>query len=64
MEPRKTTSERLRELTVAQHVSTRWIQGEIAKHVPIVQGLETDRYLWAGGGFGLGLVLLVLVVFS
>ena len=60
----KTTSEALRELTSASHVSTAWLQHEMRKQVPAVERLEMDRYSWAIAVGTVAVVLLVISVLS
>ena len=57
-----TIADRLSKLTVEKHVSTLWIQFEMAKLLPSLRKLEQEKYAWALGGLGTGLTVLLLVL--
>ncbi len=58
----RTIADRLSKLIVEQHVSTRWIQFELAKLIPALRKQEAEKYAWGLGGFGAGLAILLLVL--
>ncbi len=57
-----TISDRMRKLIVERHVSTPWIQFELAKLIPGTHKMESEKFLWALGGFGFGMFLLILIL--
>jgi len=57
-----TPIDRLAELTRYKHVSTLWIQMEIAKLLPALRKQEQEKIVYAIGGFGAGMILLLLVL--
>lgn len=60
--PKATTLvERLAELTRKKHVSTYWVQLEIAKLLPSLRKQEQEKYLYALGGFAVGLGFILLI---
>ena len=58
----KSAIDRLSTLLTERHVSTKWIQFEMAKLMPALRKQEVEKYAWALGGFGAGLTILLLVL--